>query len=306
LFIEQVLRSLPSVEVFQGDPARGLPTTQFDLYIFDGWLPPTLPDADMLIIDPPGSSELFNVLGESENTDNPRVKRDDSRMAFVDFDSVNIASFKVVEADWAEALITSDGGPLLLAGETDAGHQVAILTFNLFDSDLPLQITWPVLVAALLDWYHPQDIVFVPDGLNVGDSIMVRPPLTASSVRVTLPDGETRNLPAGRDAVVFAETHRPGIYTLDVFEGGTIEQSTSFAVNLFDPGESNIAPRTEITLGEVTVSEAQEQEVGQREFWPWLALAALLFLLLEWYAYHRRLRPPKLSDFNAKRQARKA
>src|SRR5215207_7393166 len=33
LFIEQVLRSLPSVEVFQGDPQRGLPTTQFDLYI---------------------------------------------------------------------------------------------------------------------------------------------------------------------------------------------------------------------------------------------------------------------------------
>jgi hypothetical protein len=32
--------------------------------------------------------------------------------------------------------------------------------------------------------------------------------------------------------------------------------------------------------------------LGQREYWPWAALLALLILLIEWYVYHRRLRAP--------------
>ena len=40
------------------------------------------------------------------------------------------------------------------------------------------------------------------------------------------------------------------------------------------------------------VTQAVEAEIGQREYWPLLALLALLVLLIEWYAYHRRLRAP--------------
>lgn len=290
-FIEQVLRSLPSVELVTGDVARGLPNNPFDLYIFDRWLPPSLPDGDMLIIDPPASTPLFAVAEPSPATANPSVRTADPRMTYVDFGSVNVAAFKPVSAAWAEPLITVDGGALLLAGEVDS-RQIAILTFNLFESDLPLQIAWPVLVSSLLDWYQPQNIVSVPDGLQIGDSVFIRPPLTASSVRVTLPDGTTRDLPAGRDALVFADTAQPGIYTLDVLENGDITATSSFAINLFDPDESDIRPNTALTLGEVTIAQATEEEVGQREFWPLLALVALLILLVEWFAYHRRLRTP--------------
>lgn len=302
-FIEQVLRSLPSVELVVGDPERGLPNNPFDLYIFDRWLPPSLPDADMLIVDPPASTPLFAVGAPSTDTDNPTVRTSDSRMTFVDFDGVNVAAFKPVSADWADPLITVDGGPLLLAGEADT-RQVAILTFNLFESDLPLQIAWPVLVSSLLDWYQPQDILSLPDGLKVGDSVFIRAPLTASAVRVTRPDGTTTELTAGRDALVYADTHTPGIYRLDVLEDGAVTQSTAFAINLFDPGESDITPQTNVTLGEVTIAQAEEEEVGQREFWPLLAAAALVILLVEWFAYHRRLRAPQpFAPLRNRRQA---
>ena len=291
-FVEQVLRSLPSVELVVGNTERGLPNNPFDLYIFDRWLPPILPDGDMLIIDPPASTALFAVAEPSSATANPTVRTSDPRMTFVDFDGVNVAAFKPVTAEWADALIAVDGGPLLLAGEVD-NRQVAILTFNLFESDLPLQIAWPVLVSSLLDWYQPQDIVSAPDGLKVGDSVFIRPPLTASAIRVSLPDGAVSELPAGRDALVFANTGSPGIYMLDVLENGAVSQSSSFAINLFDPGESDITPTTSVTLGEVTVGAAEEEEVGQREFWPWLAAIALALLLIEWFAYHRRQRTPQ-------------
>ena len=53
LFLGQVLRSLPSIDLFEGDIKRGLSTQPFDLYIFDGWVPPTLPQGDMLFVNPP-------------------------------------------------------------------------------------------------------------------------------------------------------------------------------------------------------------------------------------------------------------
>ena len=70
----------------------------------------------------------------------------------------------------------------------------------------------------------------------------------------------------------------------------------SFAVNLFDTSESDIGPQPEAELqlgGGVVAADADEQ-LGTQEFWMWLALAATLLLLIEWYVYHRRLQVPTL------------
>ncbi len=291
LFLEQVLRSLPGIQAFRGDPNLSLPNDPYDLYIFDGWLPADniLPDGDLLIINPPRSTRLFTVGAESDQTGHILVKRDDPRMSFVDFESVNILKFRsVTGADWADELIKADGGPLLLAGVQDGRH-VAILTFDLHNSDLPLQITWPILMANLLEWFTPRAAISVPGGLQVGQSLSIQPPLDASSIHFTLPDGSTRDLPVDRQTLVFADTELPGVYTADVFAGGEVIQSAQFAVNLFSPNESDIAPRDTISLSNTTISAATRDEVGQREFWPWAALLGLLILLIEWYVYQRRL-----------------
>ncbi|RMF80121.1 MAG: VWA domain-containing protein, partial [Chloroflexi bacterium] len=292
LFLEQVLRSLPGVESFKGDINRGLPRIEFDLYVFDSWLPDELPDGDLFIVNPPSDTPLFDVGAITSATDNIMLKRDDPRLTFVDFDDVEILQFvQIRNADWADELITADGGPLLLAGEVD-GRQVAVMTFDIHNSDLPLQITWPVLMSNLMEWFTPRDAISVPDGLGVGSPLAIHPPFDAETVRITLPDGETRTLDVDRETLVFAETNTPGIYSLEVMQGDTVLQSAQFAVNLFDANESNIAPLEEINLGGATITEAETEEIGQREFWPWLALAGLIILLIEWYVYHNRLRVP--------------
>lgn len=290
LFLNQALRSLPAIEAFSGDINGGLPNGTFDLYIFDGWLPDgDLPEGDLLLINPPSSTPLFTLGTKREVSGTPLVTQDDPRMAFVDFSSVNILNFTPVSnTPWADTLISVDGEPLLLAGEVD-GRQVAILTFDLHESDLPLQITWPVLMANLLDWFTPRRAISLPDGLRVGESLAIRPAFEATSVRVTLPDTTQRVLPVDREVLVFGETRLPGIYTVDVLQGDTVLQSAPFAVNLFAPGESDITPRPSITLSGTTISASEREAVGQREIWPWAALAGLLVLLIEWYVYHQRL-----------------
>jgi hypothetical protein len=294
LFLEQILRSVPSIQAFKGDLTRPLPNDPYDLYIFDSWLPADnqLPAGDLLIINPPRSTSLFTVGSETDQTANITTNANDSRMTFVDFGAVSVLRFRqFAGVDWAQPLITADGGPLVLAGERD-GRQIALFTFDIHDSDLPLQITWPILMSNLLEWFTPQSIINAPGGLRVGESLSIRPPFEATGVRIVLPDGIIRDLATDRQTVVFADTETPGVYQVDNLKGSEVIQSGSFVVNLFAPGESNIAPRGSISLSGNDIAPSAREEVGQQEFWPWVALAALIVLLIEWYVYQRRIQTP--------------
>jgi Ca-activated chloride channel homolog len=291
LFLEQVLRSLPGLEVFRAEVNRPLPTRQYDLYIFDSYLPTTLPAGDVFIINPPSDTPLFNVGAETETVGELEIVSGDDRLAFVDFANVNILRYREVEdTGWATDLITTNGQPLLMAGETQ-GRQVAVLSFALSNSDLPLQITFPVLISNLMNWFTPGNVLVSNGTLNVGDSVTIRPPLDAEAIRVTAPDGSEEVIPVERDTLLYSQTRTPGIYTLDVLSEGETVLSQVFAINLFNGAESDITPR-EVTIGGVAVTDEPTEALGQREFWSLIALLALLMLMIEWYAYHRQLRVP--------------
>jgi hypothetical protein len=61
-----------------------------------------------------------------------------------------------------------------------------------------------------------------------------------------------------------------------------------FAVNLLDADESNIQPRDAIKIGEQRLAAGPSRRQTY-DTWKWIALAALVLLVLEWAAYHRRL-----------------
>ncbi len=85
---------------------------------------------------------------------------------------------------------------------------------------------------------------------------------------------------------VFAATDRLGIYHVQhVDQSDTVLQSAVLTVNLFDEAESNIAPREVVRAGQTEVAAAVRGEEGRREFWPWLAGAALGALAVEWWVY---------------------
>ena len=296
LFLEQALRSLPGVQTFRGNAEnRRLPGDPFDLYVFDSWLPNQLPAGDMLLVNPPNSTPLFRIGDELATTNEIEIVEESPLTSFVDLDEMSLLRARAVEASWARALARSNQGAALLAGEVN-GQQIVILPFDLRDSNLPLLIAWPVLMANLLEWFSPLDIVSLPADLSVGDVLVISPPLLAESVRVTAPDGSMRELPASGDRVVFAETGLLGLYRLEILQDGAVTSAQSFAVNLFATGESDIrpVPEAELRLGGGMRAAQADEQLGTQEFWMWLALAALLLLAVEWVVYHRRLGVPTL------------
>ncbi len=298
-FLEQGFASLPDWQTFRGDITKPMPAEPFDLYVFDSWLPAALPNANLLIINPPGDTPLFKLNGTSTDTSGATVLRDDARTRFLKFSDVNIRQFKrITDTPWADALVTAAGGPLVLAGQVN-DHRVAVISFDLHDSDLPLKIAWPILLSDLTEWYKAPRAIQVNGSLQPGQTLTIQPGADADTVRVQRPDGATTTLRVDQPLLIYADTPLPGIYKVDLYRGSDQLREELFAVNLFDPNESRIAVRTP-TFGPANTGVARKDEVGQREFWPWVALLALLILIVEWYVHHQRLRVPRLAALSSR------
>ncbi|MBN1430267.1 MAG: BatA and WFA domain-containing protein [Anaerolineae bacterium] len=285
-FLQQVFSSFPALNAFRTAPGE-LPQEPFDLMVLDGWLPEKLPDTHLLIIAPPASTDLFAV-GDAFTGVRFARQVDDPILAFVDFKSVAIREAALVRTGgWAKPLVEAVDGPLLLAGASN-GRRIAILTFDLHASDLPLRIDFPILIANLLQWYSPTQPFDAADSLRPGQPVVIRAQAATSGYRITSPDGSEQTFSVGESPLSFSATTQLGIYRVELLSGSQVETEASFAVNLFSPDESRIAPVDAIVVGETEIGgKADRDEYGLRELWPWLAAAALAVLIIEWWVYHR-------------------
>jgi hypothetical protein len=132
----------------------------------------------------------------------------------------------------------------------------------------------------------------VREGSATGSVQPGRPVALKSSApieRLTVvpPVGPSEDIPRGKlDTFHFAATARVGVY--DVKEQGQV--TDHFAVNLFDPAESDVKvqPEKTIRIGHVEIKGQANWEGGRRAGWKLVLVGALAILLFEWYIYTRR------------------
>ena len=292
LFLEQLLASLPGIQPFRALPAEDgtlqIPSSPFDLYILDGVIPPELPAGNLLFTNP-SSNPLFQVGAPFSEMKNVQVA-DHELTRYLDWNNIHILQARTVRLpSWADALVSADAGPLVFAGETD-GRRIAALTFDLRESDLPLQVAYPILFANLIDYLAPPSAFDATQSLHPGESLSISPPLGVDQVVVATPSNQLFTFNAGASALTFTDTDEPGYYAVNFISKET-NTVGYFVVNLFDPAESDIRPQETLQIGQTAVTAAAAEKVSLRELWPWLAGLALLLLLIEWQAYHRKRLP---------------
>jgi Ca-activated chloride channel homolog len=313
VYLQNALALLPNVELY-GTTAESYAATaaspefaEYDLVVFDGFLPPELPPKAILAFAPPRTSALGEVKGTLTEFGMGQLPLNEPLLRGVDLSRLHIAEMQQAELpDWARPVIPGPDGPLLYAGLRQ-GLPTAVFAFDLRQSDLPLQVAWPILVANLageLLGLGPS----APDPLAPAQPIEL--PLTADAlgVRVTLPDGSVEELypsATGAGTVTFVGTRQLGVYRAELIPAA-VETSPSpaataspssvaaepllFAVDLFSHEESNIRPGDGarlVALGSDPDPEQVEAGLARDDFWPLLALAVLGFLLVEWLVYER-------------------
>ena len=96
-YLETALSYLPNVELFGVAPNEYGPKTQrqdgrpWDLVIFEGFLPATLPRSPTLAIAPPRTSDLGQVAGKLTNPGIGSLDPDEPVLRFVDLSTTHIA-----------------------------------------------------------------------------------------------------------------------------------------------------------------------------------------------------------------------
>ncbi len=284
LYLEQLLASLPGLQPFRSLTGE-IPPDPFDLYLFDGAYPSQTLPGSLLLVNPP-PNPLF-VVGSAFQPAEMRA-RDHPLTRYVDWSNVHILQASSAPLpDWADLLIEADGRPLVFAGET-GGRRVAVLTFDLRQSDLPLQVAYPILFSNLIDYLVPPAAFDASQALRPGDSLTLVPPPGVERIVVAAPSGKLYTLFPSAASLAFTNTDEPGYYAVNFLSKDTT-RAEYFAVNLFDPSESNIRPADSLQVGQTTLTPAAAGQTGLRELWPWLAGLALLVLLVEWLVYHRRV-----------------
>ena len=345
-YLETALSYLPNVELYGVTPAEYGPASArkdgrpWDLVIFEAALPTTLPDSPILAIAPPRTSPLGQVDGTLKEPGIGSVDPAEPILRYVDLSTTHIAeAAKLVLPDWARTVIPGPkGAPLLYAGSR-SGLPTAVLAFEPRQSDLPLQVAFPILLANLTGELLGGSAA-PTEALEPGTPVSLTIPSGATGLTVTRPDGTTTDLvpsASGGAAVTFARTDLLGIYTVTpvlgagastapgATAGASAEPSAGasplaspgpssgasatpppaidpyapvhFAVDLFDVGESTIAPGSAAAIEALGTAPGASPAPGaagtdapattRDELWVPLLLIVLVALCVEWAVYHR-------------------
>ncbi len=269
----------------------------YDLIIYDQCAPTTMPAANTLLIGalpPDGRWKSRQVSGSRNIID---VDRTHPLTQLVDMDYVKIAAAKRLEPPpGSTVLMDAVIGPVCAIAPR-GGFEDVVLGFTLVDSlgqpaaantTWPLRPSFPVFVFNALEYLGGTRETSGAGSVLPGRPVTIRLPRYVERVTVVAPNGQRIPLVRqGNNAFVFTDTSQLGVYR--VFEKDRPEPTQRFAVNLFDPRESDIRPQSDVQLGHETVRGTARLQPIRRELWKWLALCGLAVLMLEWYIYNRRV-----------------
>ena len=194
----------------------------------------------------------------------------------------------------SKALLDSRGGALIRTFRSEASQGI-VVGFDAMRTRWPLQTSFPFFLQAAIA-YLGRSIETV-EGIRPGELITIEGGAGVESYTLTDPSGAKREVKASADGWFrFGETDQLGLYSIEwqdsrlTDEAGNPYRYTQIVpVSLLSLIESTVAPSETISIAGGELTEASANRTLAREvFWPWLLSLAILFLLGEWYFYHRR------------------
>ncbi|NLB42794.1 MAG: VWA domain-containing protein [Clostridiales bacterium] len=293
VFLERGISLRDDIELIKANPGESLETTDFHLYLYDGdsTLPENLPEDGHIIVFSPSSHEELGLLVEGELPPGGVKQNAQSQysdlLQYVEPEAYQIAKAKKlnVPEGFSILLQNNDGNPLLMIGEQD-GRKIAVFSFSLHESNIPLKADFPILIQNLLNWLLPQDITFAGQ-VFAGESLPISPLPDATSITITSPGGRKYEFDS-YPAPLFYDTHEIGIYEISQQAEDQI-YTGRFVVSVPTDQVSDLRMDRESTPGQVAEFIANSASPFRRDIWMAAGWALLLLLLIEWWVYHRGL-----------------
>lgn len=287
-FISQALGAGQDIKIDKINKYPVSSEKQADIWIFDRIVPERLPEGNILLIGPNSSTEWVTLFGEKDLEYKSEVVQPEHEiLKHVNWDKVHIAKTQQLgEIEGLETLIKAGDDPILLAGELD-GKRIVILAFDIYDSDLPLQIAFPILIQNSLTWLSPEKSL--PIGIAYsGETTNI--PFSPGSENKTLitPSNQRKPIESSEAVFQYMLPEETGLYALEeTRDTKTVTRLFSVKMN---EDESKIKPEPLKVRYNYNVNEEENEEIktfGYKELSKWFILLALLFSFIEWVVYTR-------------------
>ena len=302
----------------------------YQVVIFDRYSPPTLGDGNYMFIYPPAvdSSETpnpelkWNIGAALETPIITDWERTHPILQHVHLENVQIGTaYQVTPPSTAQVLARSFESPVLFI-DVKPNRKIVFAAINILESDLPLRIAFPVIIANTIQWFQQRSEI-QEYHLHTGEVLKQEiasidaayqsnlktetdsPQDTPKLAKITGPEDKTWELPVEGDALLFDQTQRAGFYELKISEAADSipeeeqpppEASDStednsgivWAVNLADATESHIG--ADPAVEELTKESVAQSSAALLRYPPWVYLVFLAVGLsvVEWFLYQRR------------------
>ncbi len=277
-FLENAFSLVEGTEIYKmtSDTMTSADLTGYDLYVFDGVLPETVPnDGGLLIVNPPeGNSYIETGAVKELNCYSEGISELSSgeNLQFI------ISEAKTVNRpSWAVTECSADGVPLIMRGE-NGGQKVCIFTFDIHNSDLPLLKEFPIMIYNLSDWFVPGRIG-TQNSAKCGETLNIDIAADAQKVTVEGPSGDVRTVAPPFPASEYSDTAEAGFYNVTSEKSDGSITETTLAVNTLTDGESDLSA----LFGQDREGTAGKATKGGAALMGILTILAILALIAEWW-----------------------
>ncbi len=294
--LQRIANAIPGLELSlitqKQYPASNI--KQYDMATFHHFVPAPLPRKNALYIMPTPGNKSFKTRPAKTDTlqimDWNRQHRILKYLSFIDELQLGEA-FELDPPAWANVLMKAQNFPLAWEGEFQ-GQRLVGLGFEIGKYLFPDSgdVSMLVLLLNTLDWLSPQ--LSSATQIKTGDKYIFEHTSPLKSAVIINPQGEKIKIDTKNEArLSFRATDFVGSYELSAvdIEGKHIKRT--FVANLLDEAESRITPT--VTLPQEPASDTQTTKEAltqeRLEFWPYIIMAALFFLFIEWWVYFKKL-----------------
>ena len=280
----------------------------YDVVVLDGWMPDPpegsedpLPPGRWIVLGAAPTGPTGLTAGEKVQTASVlNWSRDHPALRGLSLSNVSfgeVTSYEIGEQSIAEPLATTEAGPAIVEMAT-ARMRALIVPGDVTRSTWWLDPSFVVFLAKSVRYLGEEGTSGVARMVHPGDVIADRLPQGAQDVTIELPGGgRSRLVPSEDGRIVYGPVSQSGIYVIrwagepgatDMYVDGRAVRP--FTANLLDAAESDVRTATALSLpSQIVTGEAGGTTARTIRLWPWLLMAGLGIMMLEWFIYNRKV-----------------
>lgn len=264
----------------------------FDAVVMDAVAPKSMTRGRYLCFRAPPPVDGIVPFATKEGAVVRSLRDEHALLRFVNLDELFVASMTAVApGSDADVVIDASEGPLALTVHRGP-LTVVYVTFDPMDSNWPFQRGFVNFVSNAVDWIAADGDSVAEEPLLPGDIARAKLPAGARDAQLQGPSGETRAIIAqDPTSISVGPLRQSGVYSVSWSgpKAPSGESSVSFAVNLPSRTEGRIDVARAINLASESIAGIQGGATTRTSLWPWLLLASLALLVLEWWLWVRRM-----------------